>query len=157
MCTTWAVKQKKYYLLDVWRGRLKITDLLPKIKKHALHYKAQAILIENPGLGLQLVQTLIQDTTPGFPRPIGITPVGDKKVRMEGQSNLVEAGHVLLPNDAPWMAVFLEELLAFPNNKHDDQVDSFSQFLNWEWNRTRRGKVSIFGCEVIEMEDPPPY
>ena len=24
-----------------------------------------------------------------------------------------------------------KELLAFPNGRHDDQVDSISQFLNW--------------------------
>ena len=43
----------------------------------------------------------------------------------------MEAGHVHLPRQAPWLSDFLNELLAFPNARHDDQVDSVSQFLNW--------------------------
>ena len=31
--------------------------------------------------------------------------------------------------DAPWLAEWLDELLAFPNGRHDDQVDSTSQAL----------------------------
>ena len=33
------------------------------------------------------------------------------------------------PNDAPYMPDLLAELLAFPNGKHDDQVDSITQAL----------------------------
>jgi predicted phage terminase large subunit-like protein len=36
-----------------------------------------------------------------------------------------------LPNSAPWLGEFLTELLSFPNGRHDDQVDSVSQFLRW--------------------------
>jgi predicted phage terminase large subunit-like protein len=50
---------------------------------------------------------------------------------MVAQSAKIEAGHVYLPKDAPWLATFLRELLAFPNGANDDQVDSVSQFLIW--------------------------
>ena len=30
-----------------------------------------------------------------------------------------------------WLGEFLTELLSFPNGRHDDQVDSVSQFLRW--------------------------
>ena len=46
----------------------------------------------------------------------------------------IEAGHVHLPNSAPWLGEFLTELLSFPNGRHDDQVDSVSQFLRWLQN-----------------------
>ena len=36
-----------------------------------------------------------------------------------------------LPKDAPWLAEFMAEILAFPKARHDDQVDSLSQFLEW--------------------------
>ena len=39
-----------------------------------------------------------------------------------------------LPANAPWLDDFLLELLAFPHGKHDDQVDSTSQFLKWASN-----------------------
>jgi len=51
--------------------------------------------------------------------------------RMVAQSAKIEAGHIYLPKDAPWLATFLRELLAFPNGANDDQVDSVSQLLIW--------------------------
>lgn len=152
-CTTWAVKRKDYYLLDVWRGRLEFPDLRRKIIRNALDHRAQTVLIEKTGPGLQLIQDLRQDPTPGFPKPIGIVPEGDKRMRMETQTPRFEAGHVLLPKDSPWLATFLEELLAFPRGRHDDQVDSVSQFLKWAWADSGRHKGIIVPPEVIELED----
>src|SRR5580704_1228982 len=70
----------------------------------------------------------------GMTRPIGIKPEGSKVDRMAAQSAKIEAGHVHLPNSAPWLGEFLTELLSFPNGRHDDQVDSVSQFLRWLQN-----------------------
>ncbi len=52
----------------------------------------------------------------------------------------------------------MEELLAFPRGKHDDQVDSVSQFLKWAWNDSDRSDISLEGgeCFVYE-EDSYPY
>ena len=50
---------------------------------------------------------------------------------MVAQSAKIEAGHIHLPRHADWLDTFLLELLAFPNGRHDDQVDSVSQFLKW--------------------------
>ena len=36
-----------------------------------------------------------------------------------------------LPTEAPWLAEFEKEVLAFPSGNSDDQVDSLSQFLRW--------------------------
>ena len=41
----------------------------------------------------------------------------------------IEAGQVLLPRRAPWLAEFEAELFAFPAARHDDQCDSVSQAL----------------------------
>ena len=47
----------------------------------------------------------------------------------------VEAGRVLLPEFAPWLAALEKELAAFGANKYyDDQVDALSQaihFFHW--------------------------
>ncbi len=67
----------------------------------------------------------------GTIRPIAIRPDRDKIVRLEAQSAVIEAGHVLLPERAPWLDDFLLEVLAFPHGRFDDQVDSLSQFLTW--------------------------
>jgi predicted phage terminase large subunit-like protein len=48
---------------------------------------------------------------------------------MSAQSARIEAGQVHLPRRESWLEDFRTELLQFPHGKHDDQVDSLSQFL----------------------------
>ena len=45
--------------------------------------------------------------------PIGIVPHGDKRDRLAAQSAKIEAGRIFLPKEAPWLADFFHELLAF--------------------------------------------
>jgi len=51
---------------------------------------------------------------------------------------MIEAGWVFFPKNAPGIAEFMTEILAFPNGKFDDQVDSMTQFLIWQRDRERR-------------------
>ena len=150
VCTTWLINRRDYYLLHIWRGRLEFPALKRQLASLANEYKPHSLLIEKAGPGLHLIQELQANPIAGVPRPIGIVPEGDKLVRMEAQSARFEAGQVHLPDEAPWLADFLHELLAFPYSRHDDQIDSVSQFLNWA--ETRRGHtptVSLFGPKVF--------
>jgi predicted phage terminase large subunit-like protein len=52
-------------------------------------------------------------------------------MRMHSCSSANENGFVYLPEKAEWLAEYLHELKTFPNGKHDDQVDSTSQALQW--------------------------
>ena len=52
-------------------------------------------------------------------------------MRLHAQTAMIENGFVHLPDQAPWLAPYLAELTAFPNAKHDDQVDSTAQMLDW--------------------------
>lgn len=144
VCTTWAIVGKSYYLIDVWRGRLETPNLRRKIIDLQRMHGARTVLIEKSGLGLSLYQDLRQDSPPDFPNPIGISPTTDKVNRMSMQSARIEGGQVYLPEEAPWLAGYLNELLGFPHAKHDDQVDSTSQFLNWAVNRNRLDPLA--GC-----------
>lgn len=159
VCATWAMDRKSFYLMDLWRGRLQYPDLKRKVIALQEQHGADTVLIEKAGLGLNLVQDLLADSPPRFPRPIGIIPKGDKLTRMEAESARIEGGHVLLPRDAPWLDTYLNEILAFPNGHHDDQVDSTSQFLNWAWQkqgRAYRSKITAFPV-VIEGDWDDPY
>ncbi|MET4120500.1 hypothetical protein ABIB90_007540 [Bradyrhizobium sp. JR4.1] len=60
-----------------------------------------------------------------------------------------------LPSDAPWLDEYLSELLAFPYGRHDDQVDSTSQFLNWAATRAMVND-SDMGCSSVS-KDPFGY
>ena len=142
--TTWAVLGKTYYLLDVWRGRVEYPELKRRVIALRAAHAAGTVLIESVGLGLSLVQDLCVDSPADFPYPIGIVPEGNKLTRMEAQSARIEAGQVLLPEDAPWLDDLLAELLAFPNARHDDQVDSVSQFLNWAMEHCQEADWNIY-------------
>ena len=131
VCTTWLMAKRMYYLIDVWRGRLEFPQLRHKVIELAHNHKPNRVLIEQAGPGLHMIQELRANPVPGVTIPIGIKPEGDKLVRMEAQCARFEAGQVHLPREAPWLSTFLLEALAFPNGRHDDQVDSVSQFLNW--------------------------
>ncbi|SHK17802.1 phage uncharacterized protein (putative large terminase), C-terminal domain-containing protein [Shimia gijangensis] len=61
----------------------------------------------------------------------GIVPKHDKATRLLAVTPMIEGGRIAVPKDAPWLAEFRHELMLFPNGKHDDQVDSLSQFLTW--------------------------
>jgi predicted phage terminase large subunit-like protein len=66
-----------------------------------------------------------------------IRPEGDKVTRLNLLTGLIESGHVILPPEAPWLDAFLLEITRFPRAKYDDQVDSFTQALNWMRLATR--------------------
>lgn len=150
VCTTWAIHGKSYYLLDVWRNRLQYPALKRKVLELQHLFEAKTVLIEKAGLGLNLVQDLIATSPVTFPNPLGITPQGDKVTRMEAESARIEAGHVVLPRDAHWLDDFLSELLAFPNGRYDDQVDSVSQFLHWAWGRgSWSSELQFFGPIIV--------
>ena len=77
--------------------------------------------------------------------PIAVRPEFDKITRLSSQSAVIEAGRVFLPEKALWLDEFKSEMMAFPNGKFDDQVDSLSQMLNWaeqgKRNRVRYGRT----------------
>jgi predicted phage terminase large subunit-like protein len=150
VCTTWRMIKKDYYLIDVFRTRLQYPDLRRKVIALAAKHDARTILIEDAGPGMALLQDLRCDPPQWMTRPLGRKPEGSKADRMVAQSAKIEAGHVLLPREADWLDTFLLELLAFPSGRHDDQVDSVSQFLAWSsWQSSFHGTVSLCGPKIL--------
>ncbi len=128
VCTTWAVSEHKYYLLDVMAQRLEYPALKRACVSMAEKWNPSAILIEDKASGQSLLQDLRVATK--FPM-IAINPSADKITRFARITPLFEAGHVYLPDSASWLVDYESQLLGFPNITHDDMVDSTSQFLNW--------------------------
>ncbi len=138
VCTTWAMADTKYYLVDVWRGRLEFPDLRRKVIALANRFQPTTVLIENAGPGGPLVQEFRSSSIPGMPAVTAIQPEGHKLMRMEAQCVHIESGKVLFPTTAEWLDELEHELLSFPYGRHDDQVDSISQFLGWATTRLPR-------------------
>ncbi len=138
VCLTAVVRRREVYLVDVFRDRLDFPALRKKVVELARHHRATALLVEDAASGAQLVQQLRVDAPTGVPRPIACRPEGDKLTRMAAQTSRLEAGELILPEDASWLAAFERELLAFPAGRFDDQVDALSQLLAWTWKRRLR-------------------
>ena len=127
VCTTWGVtRDKRIFLLDVYRARVEYPELKRKVVELAARFHPAEVLIEDTAAGTQLVQELKHQGLHQI-RPVKVE--GSKEMRMRAQTPTIEKGVVWLPREAPWLRDFIHELTMFPNGRHADQVDSTSQAL----------------------------
>jgi len=138
VCTVWGEAKHGFYLLDVWRGKVEF----PELKQVAIALydrdKPSLVLVEDKASGQSLIQEMQRNTRiPAFPVKVD----RDKIARAYSVTPLIEAGKVLLPESAPWLFDYIEEMSAFPNAEHDDQVDSTTQALSFM--RTVEGQESV--------------
>jgi predicted phage terminase large subunit-like protein len=139
VCTTWGFRPNKWYLLDVFRGRLDYPDLKRAVIRLKRQWQADKVLINDAGSG----KSLFQDFRASGPfTPMLWSVTDSKEERFVGCLGEIEAGNILLPVEAPWLDAFRSELRAFPSGRHDDQVDSMTQFIgfqrrNWGWVLTQ--------------------
>jgi predicted phage terminase large subunit-like protein len=130
VCTTWGVDRDNFYLIDVFRRRLNYPELKRAIASQANIFDANQIVIEDKSSGTQLIQDLNNDRVRkviDYKPP----PGADKVMRLHACSDRFENGRVLLPRSAPWLDEYILELIGFPGTKHDDQVDSTTQALDY--------------------------
>jgi predicted phage terminase large subunit-like protein len=140
VCTTWRVRDKHYYLQHVLRDKLLYPDLKKKVIDHARDYQADVVIVENKGSGMALIDDLRRSGE--IATLVSFDPENDKVTRMAAQSAKIEAHQVHLPASASWLDDFRTELLQFPKGRHNDQVDSLSQFL--AWIAKRGGTFSVY-------------
>jgi predicted phage terminase large subunit-like protein len=134
VCTVWAAdKRERFYLLHVLRKRVDYPDLRKEVLRLKDEFRPNKILIEDKASGSSLIQELKRDGVLGiqaYEPPQG----QDKTMRLYALTNLFEAGRVFLPKQAPWLHDYRSELTGFPGAKHDDQVDSTTQALDYLHN-----------------------
>jgi predicted phage terminase large subunit-like protein len=127
VCTTWFItRDRRWYLIDVWRKRVDYPELKAAVCTLASRHAANRVLVEDAGTGISLVQELLGEVN-GI---LAVKPDRDKITRMSVVSAKFESGLVFLPERAPWLADLEAELFAFPGSRHDDQCDSVSQALS---------------------------
>lgn len=124
----WGKKGPDKYLLDVVRKQAGFIESLSMIKTMSAKWpEAYSKVIEEKANGAAVIDSLKK-------KLVGIIPFvpdkhGSKEARAHAVSGQIEAGNVYLPEDAPWVHDYIEEWSAFPNGKHDDQVDMTTQAL----------------------------
>lgn len=112
-------------LIDQIRGKWESPELLAQARafwfkhKEAHESKLRAMLVEDKVSGTGLIQTLRRERLPILP----VQRNKDKITRGYDAAPFVEAGNVLLPQDAPWLSDFLSESNSFPGGTNDDQLD----------------------------------
>ena len=126
------------------RRRIEYPELKRAVRdQYALH-RPSVVLIEDKASGTQLIQELVAD---GLHAVTRYQPRQDKVMRMHAQTAMIENGFVHLPKAASWLAQYLHELTVFPNGKHDDQVDSTAQMLDW----FKRGSSPTSNAGIFEL------
>lgn len=124
---TLGVSQSSYFVLDVWREKVEFPELQRKINILCERYRPHEVLVEDQASGQSLIQALQRDTRLPV-KPIKVS--SDKISRASAILPLIEAGRVVLPAGAEWVAQLVDECATFPNAAHDDVVDALSQALN---------------------------
>lgn len=123
-----ADREGRKYLLDQVRGKWEAPDLLVQGRAFWKKHKAapskdlgylRSMNVEDKASGTGLIQTLKREGIPikDIQRNV------DKITRGLDAAPMVETGNVYLPINADWLSGFIAEASAFPNGKHDDQLD----------------------------------
>jgi len=144
----WGVRGADRYLLDIDLGKMNYGKCKRRIVEMAKWtrktwpYCHSTVLIENAGYGIELIVDLkreiigVQKVVPG--------PLGDKISRAEAASDVLESGNCWIPGyGPPWQPAmdeartpadinaFVHSMATFPFAMYDDDVDAWSQAMNW--------------------------
>jgi predicted phage terminase large subunit-like protein len=123
-----------YYIEDVTRGQWSAGErdaiILQTAQMDASRYGLPVVVWseQEPGSGGKESAQNFRRMLAGY--PVYAEPVtGDKAVRAEPLAAQCEAGNVRMLRGA-WNSAYLDEMCAFPNGAHDDQVDGSSGAFN---------------------------
>lgn len=130
-CSIWAIRDDIYYLVYLYREKPSYPELKKKITYYNAKYRPRYILIEDHASGSSLIQDLRYE---GIESIIPIRQKNDKITRFASIMSLLQSGRVLLPKKD----IIIREITEFPHSKHDDIVDSISQFLQFMKERMRK-------------------
>jgi predicted phage terminase large subunit-like protein len=132
VCTTLGYFDSLWYLLDVVRVRLEYYDLKRLVIQMWRRWHPDKVLIENASSGPALWADLRAE---GPFRPLMWDVAKSKEERLIAQTGQMEAGKIVLPNEASWLEDYCHELKSAPNCRYWDQVDSTTQFLEFALSR----------------------
>ena len=156
VCTVWAISGKIYMLKKVIRVRMETPKLIDLIDSTALEERAHVVLIENNLHGRGCAQELMDRKGNNYFIYLE-TPACDKATRLAVQTPAIEQGRLQLPEQAPWLDTYENELFGFPNTRYTDQIDSTSQFLNCARNgrcRNTKGRHTETGVRLNIIQRP---
>jgi len=130
-------KNNNIYITDIIRGQWGVDERDKVIKQTCdLDGRIPQIFPSDPGAAGKSQINYLFRMLSGH-NLVKVIPTGKKEIRAEPIAAQINVGNVyLLKSD--WNKNFIDELRQFPLGKHDDQVDSFSQFAEFVRSPTRQ-------------------
>lgn len=129
-------RENKFYWIEIINEHLDFTETIRRIKLlRTQHYHLGAIYIEDKANGTAIINVLKNEIAGIIP----VQPDVSKEARVNAVSFVVEAGNCFIP-DNRMGDKFIEQCAKFPNDRHDDMVDAFSQGLN-KLVYSRKGRI----------------
>lgn len=125
VCAVWGVAPTDPHalmLLDLKRLRVEHADHAPLVKEMWDRWQPAWVGIEKQMATLSLFDEVQRQGVVVR----WLNPDRNKIARAETAVAMVDAGRVWLPQNAPWLSEFLDEVVSFPVAAHDDQVDVLS-------------------------------
>lgn len=155
----WGVVGSDRYLLDLKKGHMSKGQAYRAIVEQANYLRNRDIfgpcahhtLIENAGYGVELIEELKRVVT-GVHK-LSRAHEGDKELRAEAAAASLESGNCFLPGyrdgqnqlsmprddlNSAEITDFIDSCAGFPNARYDDDVDAWSQCMNWLSTRVIR-------------------
>ena len=114
-------KAQNVYVLDVVRGRWSFHEQQLRMKELAEQWQPAAVGIETVAYQAAAFQEAVRGSLWAFEE---VKPERDKVSRARFPAARAEAGTVYVRKRATWWDELESEIMAFPNGKHDDQVDA---------------------------------
>jgi len=125
----WGEAVNGYYLLHVLRERMDYPTLKQRIVDDYASGGVDAVVVEDKSSGISVIQDL--QTTTTVPVIAYVLGKDGKVTRARAQASTVQGGNVWVPESAPWLPAFKNEVELFPNGKFKDQVDVMTEALDW--------------------------
>jgi predicted phage terminase large subunit-like protein len=122
-------KQNNIYLLDCWWRKARTLEVVEAMLEMARTGEAPLVWWAERGHISQSIGPFLRkrmSETNTFVNVTEVTPIGDKEQRAQSIAARMAMGYVHFPKDKPWVGPAVEQLMAFPNGKHDDFVDTLA-------------------------------
>lgn len=121
----WGKTKTDFCLIDQLRGKWGFITTVKNIKKLEEKHQTKRIFIEDKANGPAIINVLKSELT-GIK---AVNPKDSKEARLHSIAHFFETGNIIFDKNLNDLDDLINELLFFPNAKHDDMVDALTQAI----------------------------
>lgn len=125
----WGQTNAGVWLLDLMNQRMDFSDTMDAIKAMWPAWQFGELLVEDKANGSAVVSVLKRGAQNFLLH--AIEPDGGKVARANATTPQFNQGRVFLPRWHPLTPLLVSQLLKFPGDTYDDQVDGLTQLINY--------------------------